>query len=206
MASCIMHICISNLIKQKYDYSYDFLLGAMMPDILKKNGEDKNKTHYRTNNDYTLYEIDKYAKEKNLKNEKKDLELGYLSHLIEDKILAKYINTKIKEIKIDGCEYITYLFDNKSLHKKSEFITMIHNEYAIIDDYVLKKYNINLDYISKRILRANKDEKLEKIIQNELQEHEINEGINLKILPIDYIQKYIMECVNEYDRYLIEEL
>lgn len=206
MASCIMHICISNLIKQKYDYSYDFLLGAMMPDILKKNGEDKNKTHYRTNNDYTLYEIDKYAKEKNLKNEKKDLELGYLSHLIEDKILAKYINTKIKEIKIDGCEYITYLFDNNSLHKKSEFITMIHNEYAIIDDYVLKKYNINLDYISKRILRANKDEKLEKIIQNELQEHEINEEINLKILPIDYIQKYIMECVNEYDRYLIEEL
>lgn len=206
MASIIMHICISNLIKQKYEYSYDFLLGSIMPDILKKTGMDKNKVHYRTNEDYTLYEIENYAKEKNLRENKDELDLGYLLHLIEDKILAKHINTKIKEIKIDGQEYITYLFDNDSLHKKQEFINMIHNEYAIVDDYLLKKYNINIDYITKRILRSNKDQNLEEIIVNELKQYSVNKDVNLKILPIEYIERYIVECINEYDRYLIEEL
>lgn len=206
MASIIMHICISNLVRQKYDYSYDFLLGSIMPDILKKSGVDKNKVHYRTNEDYTLYEIDKYAKEKDLINKKDELSLGYLLHLIEDKILAKYINTKIKEINIDDQEYITYLFDNDSLHKKQEFINMIHNEYAIIDKYLLRKYNINLEYITKRILRANKDENLDEIIKKELEVHNIEEDTNLKVLQIDYIERYIIECINEFDRYLIEEL
>ena len=47
MSSLIMHVCISNIIRQKYDYGYDFLFGSIMPDILKEAGEDKNKVHYK---------------------------------------------------------------------------------------------------------------------------------------------------------------
>lgn len=205
MSSLIMHICVSNVIKQKYDYGYEFLYGSIMPDILKISGEDKNKIHYRTNENYSLYEIDKFVKEK-LQREKNEYNLGYLSHLIQDKLLANYTNKKIKETKIDSQEYITYLFDNNSLHKKQEFLDLIHNEYSIIDDYLIRKYALNIDYILKRILRVNKEEKYEKIIQNELKIHDIIPESHLKIFSILDIEQYIRECVNEFDRYIEEEL
>lgn len=205
MSSLIMHVCISNIIKQKYDYGYEFLYGSIMPDILKEAGEDKNKVHYRTNHNYSLYEIDKFVKE-NLLKEKSEYNLGYLAHLIQDKFLTKYVNEKIKETNIDGQEYITYLFDNNSLHKKQEFLDLIHNEYAILDDYLIKKYDLNLDYLTKRILRVNKEIKYDEIINEELKIHEIIPESELRIFNILSIEQYIRECISEYDRYLEEEL
>lgn len=205
MSSLIMHVCISNVIKQKYNYSYEFLYGAIMPDILKEAGEDKNKIHYRTNHDYSLYEIDKFVKERLIKD-KSEYNLGYLAHLIQDKFLTKYINAKIKETNIDNQEYITYLFDNNSLHKKQEFLDLIHNDYAILDEYLIKKYDLNLDYLTKRILRVNKEIKYDPIIEKELEIHEIIPDSTLKIFNILDIEQYIHECLAEYDRYLEEEL
>ena len=205
MSSLIMHVCISNVIKQKYNYSYEFLYGAIMPDILKEAGEDKNKIHYRTNHDYSLYEIDKFVKERLIKD-KSEYNLGYLAHLIQDKFLTKYINAKIKETNIDNQEYITYLFDNNSLHKKQEFLDLIHNDYAILDEYLIKKYDLNLDYLTKRILRVNKEIKYDPIIEKELEIHEIIPDSTLKIFNILDIEQYIRECLAEYDRYLEEEL
>lgn len=205
MSSLIMHVCISNIIRQKYDYGYDFLFGSIMPDILKEAGEDKNKIHYRTNHDYSLYEIDKFVKEKLVKD-RSEYNLGYLSHLIQDKFLTKYTNAKIKETNIDNQEYITYLFDNNSLHKKQEFLDLIHNDYAILDEYLMKKYEINLDYLTKRILRVNKDVKYDPIIEKELEIHEIIPDSTMKLFTILDIEQYIRECLAEYDRYLEEEL
>lgn len=205
MSSLIMHVCISNIIKQKYDYGYEFLLGSIMPDILKNSGEDKNKVHYRTKDNYNLYEIDKFVK-KNMLTEKTEYNLGYLAHLIQDKFLAKYTNRKIKESYIDGQEYITYIFDNDSLHKKQEFLDLIHNDYAIIDQYLIKKYDLNMDYMLKRILRVNKEEKYDKIIEDKLKIHDIIPESTLKIFNILDIEQYIRECINEYDRYIEEEL
>lgn len=203
MSSLIMHVCISNLIKQKYDYGYEFLYGAVMPDVLKKSGEDKNKVHYRTKDNYNLYEIDKFVKE-NVEKEKSEYNLGYLAHLIQDKLLAKYTNQKIKESYIDGQDYITYTFDNNSLHKKQEFLDLIHNDYAIIDEYLIKKYDLNINYLLKRILRVNKNEKYDKIIEEELRIHDIIPDSNLKIFNIPDIEQYIRECIKEFDRYLDE--
>lgn len=205
MSSFIMHIGISNLIKQKYDYGYEFLYGSISPDILSKAGENKDKVHYRTNGDYSLYEIDKFIKEK-WQKEKSEYHLGYLAHLIQDKLLTSYINAKIKETYIDNQLYITYLFDHDSLHKKQEFLDLIHKEYAILDDYFIKKYDLNLDYLTKRITRINKEEKLEEILVNELKIHEISPESELKIFSILDIEQYIKECVQEFDRYVEEEL
>jgi hypothetical protein len=200
-----MHICISNILKKKYDYSYDFLYGSIMPDILKKAGGDKNKVHYRTNNDYSLYEIDRFVKDIVLKEEN-EYNLGYLAHLIQDKLLAKYVNEKIKESKIDNQDYIIYKFDNGSLHKKQEFLDLIHNEYAFIDNYLINKYELNIDYLTKRILRVNKQENYCDIIKDELRIHDFLPDTTLKIFSILDIEQYIRECVNEYDRYIEEEL
>lgn len=205
MGSLIMHVIISNQIRQKYDYSYDFMYGSIMPDILKKAGEDKNKVHYRIKDNYYLYDLNKFVKE-NLQEEKSEYSLGYLAHLIQDKLLANYINTKIKESIIDSQEYMTYLFDNNTLHKKQEFLDLIHNDYALIDDYLIKKYDINMDYITKRLLRVNKEEKYEKIIEDELKMHEIISDSRLKLFTILDVEQYIRDCINEYDRYIEEEL
>ena len=204
MSSLIMHVYISNIIRKKYDFSYEFLYGSIMPDILKKSGEDKNKVHYRTNNDYSLYEIDKFIKEK-LTDNKSEYNLGYLAHLIQDKLFSQYMDKKIKDSIVNNQEYITYIFDNNSLHKKDEFLNLIYNEYAIIDDYLIKKYDVNLEYLTKRILRINQNEKFVPIIKKELEVHVINNK-ELKMINIVDIEQYIHECVREFEKYIEDEL
>ena len=204
MSSLIMHVYISNIIRKKYDFSYEFLYGSIMPDILKKSGEDKNKVHYRTNNDYSLYEIDKFIKEK-LTDNKSEYNLGYLAHLIQDKLFSQYMDKKIKDSIVNNQEYITYIFDNNSLHKKDEFLNLIYNEYAIIDDYLIKKYDVNLEYLTKRILRINQNEKFVPIIKKELEVHVINDK-ELKMINIVDIEQYIHECVREFEKYIEDEL
>ena len=204
MSSLIMHVYISNIIRKKYDFSYEFLYGSIMPDILKKSGEDKNKVHYRTNNDYSLYEIDKFIKEKLTDNKSED-NLGYLAHLIQDKLFSQYMDKKIKDSIVNNQEYITYIFDNNSLHKKDEFLNLIYNEYAIIDDYLIKKYDVNLEYLTKRILRINQNEKFVPIIKKELEVHVINDK-ELKMINIVDIEQYIHECVREFEKYIEDEL
>ena len=204
MSSLIMHVYISNIIRKKYDFSYEFLYGSIMPDILKKSGEDKNKVHYRTNNDYSLYEIDKFIKEK-LTDNKSEYNLGYFAHLIQDKLFSQYMDKKIKDSIVNNQEYITYIFDNNSLHKKDEFLNLIYNEYAIIDDYLIKKYDVNLEYLTKRILRINQNEKFVPIIKKELEVHVINDK-ELKMINIVDIEQYIHECVREFEKYIEDEL
>ena len=70
----------------------------------------------------------------------------------------------------------------------------------------MKKYEINLDYLTKRILRVNKDVKYDPIIEKELEIHEIIPDSTMKLFTILDIEQYIRECLAEYDRYLEEEL
>lgn len=63
MASLIMHLGITKILQNAYNLSDDILVGAILPDIMKKIEED---THYIDENDY-LPNINRYINT-NIKN------------------------------------------------------------------------------------------------------------------------------------------
>ena len=81
MSSLKMHIAISKKIKEEFNYSNIFLLGAILPDIIKLIIGNRKITHFEKQE---IIDLDEFIKkQKNLENE---LVMGYYAHLIEDKI------------------------------------------------------------------------------------------------------------------------
>ena len=63
----------------------------------------------------------------------------------------------------------------------------------------------NFDFKSY-LIQIGLEEKYAKIIEEELKIHDIIPKSTLKIFNILDIEQYMRECINEYDRYLEEEL
>ena len=81
MSSLKMHMAISKKIKDELNYSDIFLLGVILPDIIKLILEDRKVSHFENNG---IIDLNRFiSKQNNLDNE---LVLGYYAHLIEDKI------------------------------------------------------------------------------------------------------------------------
>ena len=135
MSSLKMHIAISKKIKDELDYSNLFLVGSILPDIIKLILGERTSSHFEFNNNIDL---DKYIlAQNNLSNE---LILGYYAHLIEDKIwFESYMTKKYKKLQ----EYSDY---------------KLYNDYAFIDNLMYKKLGINTQNISEIIF-----ENIEKI-------------------------------------------
>ena len=85
MGSLIMHIAASKIVKEKYNLSNKFMAGCIMPDIYAKCGIDRDETHFINSSDSNIPNISAFIRkyENELNNE---IILGYLAHLIEDKI------------------------------------------------------------------------------------------------------------------------
>ena len=86
----IIHICISNMVKEELNLSDKFLAGSIMPDLKKMAGFDRGITHYlkyvvEDGNVMHLPDLDKFIQENTFKL--LDFKtLGTYAHLIEDKI------------------------------------------------------------------------------------------------------------------------
>lgn len=154
MSSLKMHIAISKKIKEEFNLSNIFLLGAILPDIIKLIIGNRKATHFEKQG---IIDLDEFiSKQKNLENE---LVLGYYAHLIEDKIWYElYMREKYFKLP----EYS----DNK-----------LYNDYSFVDNIFYKdRYiDMNTQNIGK-ILR----EAIEKININDicLRDGEIEDIIN----------------------------
>ncbi|MGN1384099.1 MAG: hypothetical protein ACI4XD_02260 [Clostridia bacterium] len=128
MSSLKMHIAISKKIKDELCYSNLFLVGSILPDIIKLILGEKTSSHFEINNNIDL---DKYIlAQDNLKDE---LILGYYAHLIEDKIwFESYMNKKYRKLQ----EYSDY---------------KLYNDYAFVDNLMYKKLDINTQDIGQII-------------------------------------------------------
>ena len=131
MSSFKMHVAISEKVRSELNYSNLFILGSVLPDIIKLIVKDRTSTHFENNNSIDL---EKYIlAQDNLKNE---LVVGYYAHLIEDKIwFESYLDKKYRKFK----EYS----DEK-----------IYNDYAFIDNIMYKKLNFNTQGIRKILLES----------------------------------------------------
>lgn len=194
MSSIISHIYISNILKEKYNLNNEFLYGAMLPDILTLavNFKTKTITHYLrhgilngSEGDYP--DIEKFINENKSILPKNLILQGYLAHLIEDMIWYSISIPKMA-IKKENTTII-YTKDN-SIHTEEEFSKDIYSDYPIIDRYLLKNSNININLLKNEFLQISDDEGLKKAIKENFKLFDLRKD-KLILISKDIFKYYI---------------
>lgn len=152
MGSLIMHIAITEKFRKKYNLSYKFLVGALLPDIYDKMDMSRNETHYIDNQGPELPNFTKFVETNKSKLLAKDeIMLGYFCHIISDKVWYNLFLTKyIKDLRV-GQTTVTYLED-ESEHPIEEFWKIIYEDYDQIDRWICEKYKINIEELRLNII------------------------------------------------------
>ena len=154
MASVLIHICISNIVKEELGLSDKFLAGSIMPDLKKMAGFDRAITHYlkyvvHDGNVMHLPDLDKFIEENTFKL--LDFKtLGTYAHLIEDKIwFEKFVGRYIKWHDED-LGLVTNLKTGK-VYDFDIFSKEIYSDYISVSQKVISKYNLDMNKLSKQI-------------------------------------------------------
>ncbi len=152
MASLIMHVAVAKKVnKRLLKNEKQFLLGSLAPDLSKRFGVSRKKSHFSTTGfapDMNLF-LSKY------KNYLKDaFVFGYYIHLLtdyywENKFIAKHFNGKRVLLHNGKKFYCSY----------KKFMNYIYNDYDNLDLFIINKYGIDLtklqgskvDFIIKEI-------------------------------------------------------
>lgn len=163
MASVLIHICISNIVKEELGLSDKFLAGSIMPDLKKMAGFDRAITHYlkyvvHDGNVMHLPDLDKFIEENTFKL--LDFKtLGTYAHLIEDKIwFEKFVGRYIKWHNED-LGLVTNLKTGK-VYDFDIFSKEIYSDYISVSQKVISKYNLDMNKLSKQIKENLNDEVL----------------------------------------------
>lgn len=199
MSSIISHIYMADKLKDKYELKNEFLYGAILPDMLASPEiYNKKQTHYlrkfELNGNVGDYpDIEKYINENYKELLVNQVKQGYLTHLIEDQLwFSKYIP---KLATKEDNDIIIYSLDN-SIHSEKEFSKHIYDDYPIMDRYLLKDRNINMEILKKEFLMLSTNNI---IISN------INKNFKLfdlrcnkfNLLTTDLINEYLEEALNK---------
>lgn len=205
MSSLITHVAISEILKQKYLFTDEFILGTILPDIYKKAEYTRDETHFIIQIDNkSLPDIEKFCKE--YIYNKKDISLktyGYLCHLIQDRIWFDKVIPKYAKV-IEKDKYLLYIKDS-SIHKDEEFSKEIYQDYAYVDNYSINKYNLDINKIRENIKQYCEDFKIKQIIDKNFIIYNINENRKNTFLNIDDYNQYFEEALKECD-YILNEI
>lgn len=194
MSSIISHIYISNILKEKYNLNNEFLYGAMLPDVLTMavNFKTKNITHYLKHgilneNEGDYPDIEKFINENKLVLPKNLILQGYLAHLIEDMIWYSISIPKMVRKKED--KTVIYTKDD-SIHSEDEFSEDIYSDYPIIDRYLLKNSNININELQKEFLQISDNQDLKMAIKENFKLFDLRKN-ELSLISEDILKYYI---------------
>lgn len=103
-----------------------FLLGSIIPDAYADLC-DRNSTHYITQKENQVYfDFNRYREQYFELMQIDDLYLGYYIHLVEDAFYRQFINSG---------KYRTPC--------SQEEVAVLHNDYHILNSYIVNKYNIH---------------------------------------------------------------
>ena len=194
MSSIISHVYISNILKEKYKLGDEFLYGAILPDILHKAipAQRREMTHYLRHG--ILYgsegnypDIERFIIENTEILPKSQMMQGYLAHLIEDML---WFSIYIPRMTIEkDKKTIIYKKDN-SVHTDDEFRNDIYSDYTIIDRYLLKKTNLNLDELQREFLAISDDIDLKNTIKDNFKLFDLRND-SLILISFDMLEEYI---------------
>lgn len=134
MASRIIHLAIINMLAGKYEFKdlNRLKIGATLPDAAApgRNTEGSHLKIYLCGLTKKTYDFTRYRAEFGRKMKEDDLYLGYYLHLVQD-ILFRY-------------------FMYEMHHWNSRIpgnVDRLHNDYALINTYVVRKYQLQNDIV-----------------------------------------------------------
>lgn len=206
MASAIIHLAVAKELKKYLNVSdeKDYYLGAIAPDISKQIGQDRDISHFITNQkdnpNINLF-ISRYP---NFKYN--SFSLGYFIHLYTDKL---WFNGFLDKIVTNNS---IKLLDGTSINVTEEEISnMIYSDYTNINSKVIEEYDMNLSLfyedfkMPKTLITEIPIEKLDIlidkmgiIIENSKEEKVYTFDINQVKDFIDNSVKVIQKVLKEY--------
>ena len=138
MAQRLIHYLLGEIFSEEIELKNKkrFLLGSIMSDAYM-NLKDRDKTHFANRTEETTYFDFNLFREKFDRQINEDsLYLGYYMHLVEDVFYRQFIHR-----------------DEFRITKSQKEISMLHNDYHILNSYIVSKFNcqnilqekINLD-------------------------------------------------------------
>lgn len=196
MSSVIVHLCIAVKVAEKLNFSYEYILGSILPDLTKKlPGKTREITHYITeikDGVLDLPNLEKYLSENNLNSEK---ELGIYSHLIEDKVYFKNYVGKYIEILDNDMNKIKFNLDGKVRNYK-EYQRILYNDFSLLNFYLIKKYNLDMTKIKNQLIKLVDNQIIKKQIEEYIKEYEFIQG-KLILFNQDEAEKCINESIKE---------
>ncbi|MBE5821148.1 MAG: hypothetical protein E7311_00990 [Clostridiales bacterium] len=211
MGSIVMHLCASNEANKilKCDNNR-FLIGSIAPDIHKITTGSRRGSHYIkdviiNNKKYQLPDLDKFLNENIDKMKQDDFYKGYYSHLIADEIWYRELTDRFidklsddqKQIKLVGYdEYIPY----------EKYSKDVYEDYNSINNFLIQKYNIDVDYLYNVAVLGIKQADLQKLLENTTGKNNTNdiEELKLNILNIYDILEWIKKSKEEIIKRLQE--
>lgn len=102
-----------------------FLLGSIMPDAVE--ARDKDKSHFKVKTNMQVYlDFEAYRNKYFDLMQQDDLYLGYYMHLVEDAFYRVFIYQ-----------------DCFTMPRTREEVELLHNDYHILNSYIVKKYDIH---------------------------------------------------------------
>lgn len=184
MGSRIMHYAIASEIVEKCNIKDKnrFFVGTLLPDVI-----DKNISHCRNYLDKKItYNTIEFRNNyyQNIIND--DLYLGYYLHIIQDLVFREFLYNKLK-----------FKYSNKN-------IKCLHNDYDILNLYLIDKYNIKPLKFDIEGFKHNKNDIKKVLLDIECDFTKIYKSNNKNELVylnynnvIEYINHAVDCCINE---------
>ena len=138
MAQRLIHYLLGEIFSEEIELKNKkrFLLGSIMPDAYM-NLKDRDKTHFANRTEETTYFDFNLFREKFDRQINEDsLYLGYYMHLVEDVFYRQFIHR-----------------DEFRITKSQKEISMLHNDYHILNSYIVSKFNCQNILQEKRMCR-----------------------------------------------------
>lgn len=182
MASLIMHLYLTKDLQEKYNFEDEILFGAILPDIVKiAKLKTKEESHYMEKNQ-NLPNINRYI-DINMKSGYNHIQLGYLFHLLQDKIWYQYLNE----------------FENKFNGEHQDFANKIYSDMNICDKHILNRGNIDEEKFTemkRKLEKMSNDNEIQSCINKSLKIRQI-ENNQIYFITENILNKYIEDASNE---------
>ena len=161
MASSMVHMAVANEINKKIKRDQNkLLIGTIAPDISKLIREKKTKSHFSTDENDNIPNIEHFLnKYKNKLDD--DFVMGYFIHLYTDYLWFKYFIDDV-----DWSSMIIQIDGTKVRCNREEFIKYVYNDYTNINIKLIDKYDLDLKIFYNEI--PNLDTIIEEIPMDKL--------------------------------------
>ena len=211
MASTIMHIAVASQIYKKLDNKthisyYDYILGAIAPDISKQLNQSKNESHFIKNNSGIPNIFDFLEKYRDTLTN--SFNLGYYIHLYTDKLFfEEYLPLFIQDDMLKSS--IKFLDGNILDLSLKERTTLLYNDYTNLNLLLIDAYNLNLEIFYNDFRKPVTDikeidcDKLYILIDNMGIIIENSKTDKRYIMELDSVKSFIDNCSNEIYENLI---